>query len=185
MPRLVTLVALLTGFSFASAYADVESGPAVDEAAPKLKVYAVVGDVQDKDVDYVAHRKGKPTIYVFIQAKEWSRPMARYLRKLDETVSKTENAAIVAVWLTDDKEKTQAYLPRALMSLKLNATAYTLYANSKEGPDGWGINADAFLTTAVTNTGKVTATFAYLSVNETDVPKVTAAFQKALKPAPE
>jgi hypothetical protein len=184
MLRLAGIAVLLTGLSVTTASADVESGPAVDEAAPKLKVYAVVGDVQDKELDFVALRKGKPTIYVFIQAKEWSRPMARYLRKLDETVAKTENAAIVAVWLTDDKQKTKAYLPRAQMSLKLNATAYTLYANSQEGPDGWGINADAFLTTAVTNKGKVTATFAYLSVNETDVPKVTAAFQQALKPAP-
>ncbi|MBT4865993.1 MAG: hypothetical protein HON53_12880 [Planctomycetaceae bacterium] len=165
------------------ARADVESGPTVDEKVPALKVHAVVGPIEDKDVDYTAERKVKPTIYIFIQATEWSRPMARYLRKLDTTIGKTEGAAIVAVWLTDDKEKTRTYLPRAQMSLKMESTALALFPDSQTGPEGWGINADAFMTTVVTNKGRVAATFAYQSVNETDLPDVEKAFRKALKSA--
>jgi len=161
--------------------ADLESGPTVGEKVQPLKVYAVTGQVKQKSVDYSTHRKAKPTIYIFLQAKRFSRPMARFLRKLDETVQKTDGAYIVAVWLTDDKTKTKNYLPRADRSLKPEATAYTLYPNATVSPDGWGINSDADVTAVVANHGKVTAVFAYRSLNETDVPKVVKAFKKSLK----
>lgn len=42
------------------------------------------------------------------------------------------------------------------------------------------MNADAHVTAVVAGKGKVIARFGYLSVNETDAPKVRAAFKKAL-----
>ena len=52
------------------------------------------------------------------------RPMARFMRKLDETLLKeSEEVYIVAVWLTDDVDKTKGYLPRAQQSLKFQNTA--------------------------------------------------------------
>ncbi len=48
-------------------YADVPSGPAVGDKVPPLKVFAVTGAVGNKEVDYAAARKDKPTIYNFVQ----------------------------------------------------------------------------------------------------------------------
>jgi hypothetical protein len=182
MRRNLMVVAVWGLLAGAAARADVESGPAVDERTPALKVHAVVGTIENKDVDFVRERGQKPTIYVFIQAEHWSRPMARYLLKLDEAAGKTEGAAVVAVWLTGEREQTKTYLPRAQMSLKLQRTAYALHPDAQTGPDGWGINADAFLTAVVVHKGQVAATFAYLSVNETDAEKVEQALAAAVKP---
>src|SRR5262245_60157951 len=92
---------VMTALVAAPALADIESGPAVGDKVAALKVFAVVGEHENKDVDYAAERKDKPTIYVFIQADKWDRPMARFLRALDKGVKKeSEDAYIVAVWLT-------------------------------------------------------------------------------------
>ena len=111
-----------------------------------------------------------------------TRPLARFLKKLDEVVPKVgEDAAVVAVWLTDDPAKTKAYLPVAQDSLQLQVTALTCFTGDKEGPKGWGINADAHATAVVTARGKVAAVFGYRSVNETAVPEVRDALLKARK----
>ena len=51
---------------------------------PPLKVFDATGSYKDQEVDYTAERKDQPTIYIFIQADRWDRPMARFLKKLDE-----------------------------------------------------------------------------------------------------
>src|SRR4029077_2960581 len=135
---------------------DVDSGPEHGKKVPALKVFDATGNSQDKEVDYVAERKDKPTVYVFVQADKWDRPMARFLRKLDEIVLKeSQEAYVVAVWLTDDVDKTKAYLPRAQQSLKLQNTALTCFTGEKEGPKDWGINADAHLSAVVAHKGRV------------------------------
>jgi hypothetical protein len=159
---------------------DVASGPEKGKPAPALKVFDVTGPSKGKEVDYQAERKGRPTLYVFVRADAWDRPMARFLRGLDEAVQQEgEDVAVVAVWLTDDADKTKDYLPKAQQSLQFQQTALTCFTGPKDGPKGWGINADAHLTAAVVNKGKVAATFGYQSVNETNV----AAVRKALKKA--
>ena len=107
--------------------------------------------------------------------------MARFLRKLDEAVRKEGDTRIVAVWLTDDAEKTKKYLPVAQQSLQFERTALTCFTGGKDGPKGWGVNADAHLTAVVANKGKVAATFGFRSLNETDVPGVRDALKKARK----
>ena len=160
---------------------DVVSGPDRGKKVPPLKVFDATGPNQGKELDYVAERKDKPTVYVFVQADQWDRPMARFLRKLDEAVRKaSKDSHVVAVWLTEDPSKTKEYLPRAQQSLQLQATALTCFSGKKAGPDGWGINADAHLTVAVANKQNTTATFGYRSVNETDVPGVRDALKKAI-----
>jgi hypothetical protein len=160
---------------------DVVSGPDRGKKVPPLKVFDGTGPNQGKELDYAAERKHKPTVYVFVQADKWDRPMARFLRKLDEAVRKEhQDGYVVAVWLTDSPGKTKEYLPVAQQSLQLQATALTCFSGEKAGPGGWGINADAHLTAAVANKQKVTATFGYRCVNETDVPGVRDALQKAL-----
>src|SRR3954451_13924290 len=80
---------------------DVASGPTKADPVPALKVYDATGAHKDKEVDYPAERKEKPTVYVFIQSDKWTRPVARFVRTLDQAVKKeAEDAYLVAVWLT-------------------------------------------------------------------------------------
>ena len=148
--------------------ADVDSGPAVDNPTPEMKVYAVTGDVTDKEVDYTEQRDGKPTIWMFVPTDKWSRPVARLMRELDTNLKDvSDDAYIVAVWLTDDQFKTKDYLPRAQQSLKLGHTALTFYQGKPTGPADWGINPDADVTVVVTAGGKIKATWGFVSANET------------------
>src|SRR4051812_3057440 len=172
-----TLVVLLAPAAWAQ---DVASGPEKGGKVPALKVFDATGPHAGKEIDYAAEREGKPTAYVFVQADRWDRPMARFLKGLDEAVRKeSEDAAVVAVWLADDPDKAKGYLPVAQQSLQFQATALTCFTGGKAGPEGWGVNADAHLTAVVSGKGRVAAAFGYRSVNETDVPAVRDALKKA------
>ncbi|MEX2214257.1 MAG: hypothetical protein WD768_09035 [Phycisphaeraceae bacterium] len=163
------------------ASAEIDSGPKEGEKTPALKVSAVVGEIEDKEVDYVAERKGKPTIYVFVQADKFDRPIARYLKELDKVVSDIgKDAAVVAVWLSDDQDASKTYLPRMQKSIKLGNTALTVSVDGKAGPNDWVINDRAFVTTIVAKDNKVTARFSYQSLNDTDVPDVEKAIKKTV-----
>src|SRR5437868_6241718 len=145
---------------------DVSSGPDQGKKVPPLKIFDATGPNKDKEVDYAAERKEKPTIYIFIQADKWDRPMARFLRKLDEALQKEdEDSLLVAVWLTDDPEKIQEYLPVAQESLKLQKTVLACFTGDKGGPNDWSIHGDAHLTAVVATKGKVASTFGYRSIN--------------------
>jgi hypothetical protein len=160
--------------------ADLESGPEKGQAVPALKVQDVTGPNAGREIDVPAERKDKPTVYLFVVADKWDRPMARFLKGLDEAARKEgEDAAVVAVWLADDPGKAKEYLPVAQQSLQFQATALTCFTGGKAGPEGWGVNADAHLTAVVAGKGKVTAAFGHRSVNETDVPAVRDALKKA------
>ncbi len=160
---------------------ELATGPAAG-AVPELKVFDTTGPNTGSEVDYAADRKGKPTVYVFIAADKWDRPVARFLKVLDTEIAKdSDDAYLVAVWLTDDVEKTKTYLPKAQQSITLGRTALTCFTGDKSGPKDWNIHPDAHLTAVVSNDGKVVQNFGYRSVNETDVPAVREALQKALK----
>jgi hypothetical protein len=173
--RLLTvslLVLLLTGL----ARADVTSGPKEGEKVPTLKVYSVTGEPKDKEVDYAGLRKDNPTVYVFVSAKDFGRPMFRFLKKLDEDLG--DDGLVVAVWLTDDPDKSKEYLPK--ISQYFKSAALTVFG-STAGPKDWAINPDAHLTAVVAHKGKVVKSFGYMSLNETDVPEVIEALKKAIK----
>lgn len=175
----ICLLAML-GFVPGVATAQVASGPAAGTKVEPLKVVIAVGDNSGKESDLAEEQKGKPTVFVFVQADKWDRPVARFLRTLDMDLAKERtDVKIVAVWLTEDVMKSKDYLPKAQQSLKLTQTTWSVHPGEKGGPAGWGINADAHLTAIVVQENKVTASFGYRSVNETDVPAVI----KELKPA--
>jgi hypothetical protein len=175
------LLALPLLFVAAGRAEDLTSGPDKGAKVPELKVYDATGAHKDKDVDYAAERKDKPTVYLFINAEKFDRPMARFMRALDGDVKKdAEDAYVVATWLTGDADKTKEYLPKLQQSVPFEVTALAVFPD-KAGPKGWNINADAHLTAVVVNKGKVAATFGYQSLNETDAPKVSEALQKAIK----
>ncbi len=155
---------------------NVSSGPESGKVVPPLKVFDATGPYKGKDLDYAAEREEKPTVYAFVRADQWDRPMARFLRKLDDVVTQeNQDTAVVAVWLTADVDKTKAYLPAAQESLGFVNTSLTCFAGAKAGPKGWGINADARLTVVVARRGRVVKSFGYRSVNETDVRAVRKA----------
>jgi hypothetical protein len=161
---------------------DVVSGPEKGAKVPTLKVFDATGAHEGKEADYAIDRKDKPTVYLFIKAEKFDRPMNRFMKTLDGAIVKDfEGVYIVAVWLTGDADKTKEFLPKVQQSVRYEATALTLFAGTAEGPKGWNVNADAHLTAVVANKGKVAATFGYQSLNETDVPKVKEALGKAIK----
>jgi hypothetical protein len=105
------------------------------------------------------------------------------LKVLDTELAKSSDEVyVVAVWLTDDVEKTKAYLPKAQQSLNFQRTALTCYPGEKAaGPKDWNIHPDAHVTTVIAHDGKAVQNFGYRSLNETDVPAVKEALEKAIK----
>jgi hypothetical protein len=154
--------------------ADVVSGPKEGEKVAALTVFAVTGDPKEKDVDYADLRKDKPTVYIFVQADKWSRPMFRFVKRLDESVG--DAGLVVAVWLSDDADKSKEYLPK--ISQYFMGTALTVFPGDKAGPKDWGVNADAHLTAVVVRGAKVVKAIGYQSLNETDAPAVAEALRK-------
>ncbi|HJZ55862.1 MAG TPA: hypothetical protein VKE74_12915 [Gemmataceae bacterium] len=165
--------------------ADVESGPKPGEKVAALKAFGVAGPVENKEADFAAERKDAPTVYLFVQAEEGGlpvggRPLARFMKTLDGELAKADGPAAVAVWLGEKAiDKHKDYLPRFQMSLKLEKTQLAAFDGEKSGPNGWGINPDAHLTVVVAHKGKVVKSFAYTTVNETDVRAVMAELKKA------
>ena len=161
------------------ARADVDSGPAVGNATPELKVYAVTGDHADKEVTISTERAAKPTVWVFIPKDKFDRPMGRLIKDLDGKLGEITDAQLVAIWLTDDQFTTKEYLPKAQQSIKLERSALTFFQGDPAGPADWGINPDADVTVVVTGGGKVGATWGFVSVNETVAEKILTALKEA------
>jgi hypothetical protein len=162
-----------------------ESGPKAGEKVPALKAFGVVGTVEGKEADFAADRKDAPTVYVFVQAENGGipvggRPAARFMKVLDGEVAKLEGPTVVAVWLGDKSfDNHKDYLPKFNMSLKLEKTQLAAFNGDKSGPNNWAVNPDTHLTVVVVNKGKVVKSFAFTSVNETDVRSVIGELKKA------
>lgn len=175
----------LAVFTVPAARADVESGPKAGEKVPALKAFGVAGKVEGKDADFAAERKDAVTVFLFVSAEEGGlpvggRPLARFMKVLDGELAKTDAVEGVAIWLGDKAaDKHKDYLPKFQMSLKLEKTQLAVFDGDKSGPNMWGINPDAHLTVVVANKGKVVKSFAYTTVNETDVRAVMAEVKKA------
>jgi hypothetical protein len=175
-------VALMMAFTALVARADVDSGPKPGEKVPALKVFSVVGDEENKEIDAAKLRGKKPTIYLFVRADRLTRPIHRAMRTLDQEVDKLGGETrLFAIWLTDDKEKTKEYLPK----LKFDVTTLALHPDLTTGPEHWGINSDADLTVVVASEQKVVARFGFVSPNEKVAREVLAALRKVLKKSAE
>lgn len=178
MRYLIALVALF-GLVVAGR-ADVPSGPAVGKKLAALPVFAATGPQAGKDVNYVADRGDRLTVYVFI--REWDRPAARFLKALDAALhEESAQGLVVATWLTEDVEKTKAYLPLVQQSLKFEATPLTLFSGDRNGPNDWDLNPNSRVTVVVARGGTARARFGFGSLNETDIPPVRDAIRKAVK----
>jgi hypothetical protein len=170
------------------AHAADESGPKAGETVPALKVFGVTGTVEGKEADFAKDRKDAPTIYIFVQGTEGGipvggRPAARFMKELDTKIGDTsKETAIVAVWLGEKSfDKHKEYIPKFQMSLKLEKTSLAAFDGEKSGPNNWAVNSDTHLTVVIVNKGKVVKSFAFTSVNETDVKPVLEELKKTLK----
>src|SRR5215207_5772027 len=68
--------------------AQVESGPAANSKVEPLKVAVATGDDAGKNVDFADRRKKETTVFIFVQADKWDRPLARFLKVLDQELGK-------------------------------------------------------------------------------------------------
>ncbi len=170
MVRFLCLLSLV--LYSASAFADVTSGPTLGKAVEGFQVDVVVGDSAGKPFDPVADRGTKTTVYAFVPTDKWSRPCARFLKKLDSELGNVNDAKVVAVWLTADVQASKDYLPKAQQSLSFTKTDLTVFQGDAAGPGTWGVNTDADVTIVVVKDGKATATFGFVSVNDTVVEQV-------------
>jgi hypothetical protein len=178
MVRSLALAVLANLAIVAIVRADVMSGPAVGTEVTELTVYGVTGDVQNEDVDFVAHREGKPTLYCFVPHAKWTRQAARLLKALDGRITEVgDDAAVVVVWLTENPEETKEYVPRAQQSLQFENTSMAVCTDDPLGPIEWAVNLDAEVTAIVTVDGEVKKTFGFVSANDTVADDVLEAFE--------
>lgn len=183
-----TVLAVCAVFCFAPLAQADESGPKAGEKVPALKAYGIVGAVEGKEADFAAERKDAPTIYIFVQAMEGGlpvggRPAGRFMKELDKSLGDaSDKAHIVAVWLGEKAfDKHKEYIPKFQMSLKLEKSSLAAFDGEKSGPNNWAVNSDTHLTVVIANKGKVVKSFAFTSVNETDVNDVLEELKKAVK----
>ena len=181
--RCLLVVVLVASLAPRSGAQDISSGPEKGKAVPALKVYDATGAHKEKEVDYAAERKDKPTVYLLVRADKFDRPMNRFMKTLDDALVKDfKDVYVVAVWLTEDVDKTKEFLPRVQQSVGYQQTALTCFTgDAKDGPKDWNVNGDAHITAVLANKQKVAATFGYNTVNETDVKKVVEALKKAVE----
>jgi len=176
MPTKRLFAAALLGVFIASpARAQLSSGPDVGSSVAPLRLAVITGTDAGQEFNVTERRGAMPTIYIFIQADKWDRPIARFLRTLDDELRKDRSdVAVIVAWLTDDVEGAKEYLPKAQQSIQLSQTSLAVYAGDKSGPPGWGIHPSAHLTAIIAVDGRVVASFGYRSLNETNVPEVLA-----------
>lgn len=171
--RGLPVLLLLTSLVFA----DVPSGPPVGQPVKPFSVESVVGESAGQSVNFTESRTRKPTIYAFVPQEKWSRPCARFLKKLDQEIAAISEAHVVAIWLTSDQTATREYLPRAQQSLKFERTTLAVFPDGSGGPAEWGINTDADISIVVVKDDQVVTTFGFVSVNETVVESVVKTLQ--------
>ena len=169
-------IGFVFGLVALTALADVESGPKAGGEATPFKTFVVI-DAESKDVgkesEIVKERAKLPTLYVFVNADKFTRPAARFLKKLDDKADTIgDKAAVVVVWVHGDVAKAKEYLPKLQKSLSFTRTALTAFEGDAAGPKGWALNTDAAVTAVIVVEGKIKKTFAYDSLNDTDAVKV-------------
>ena len=152
------------------------------QAVSKLESVVCVGDQVGEKAELAQARGKNPTIYFFIQAEHWDRPIARLLRELDIKVKDgISDGRIVAVWLSNNEvDRFKEHLPRVQQSLKLAMTTYAVWPGDPFGPAAWNINRDDHVTIVTARDGKIIGRHAYKSTNEGDAAKILADF-----PAPK
>ncbi len=182
--RLSQAIAAFFGLMLATSivWADVESGPPVDQLLTALKVQTVTNGQPGEVMDIAAQRGDQPTVYVFLPAARFDRPAGRFIKTLDTAMQKRQmlhpTLQVVLVWMVDDATIGATRVSAIQGSLQLNASQWTVWKDGATSPDGWAVNDRASVTVVIVDKKKVTATFGYDSINDTVVPMIDAAVAK-------
>ncbi len=155
----------------------VFSGPQPGEKLGSFKAHAVFGPESGKEIELAT--TGKPTLLIFVH--EVTRPAFQLIRPVDHYATSLSKMGLDThfVWLTADKSKTEQFLQTAKKSLSLKSPV-AISSDGIEGPGSYGLNRKVTLTILVGKDQKVTANFAIVQPNETDVPKVVEAVAKLM-----
>ena len=107
-PIIVATCVVLSGV--VTVQAQLKSGPAVDAEVTGFKVHALTGEFSEKDkakdVDFQQERQDKTTIYLFVAADKFDRPLGRYFKTLDQALVKGANETDVRAVVATLKPKT-------------------------------------------------------------------------------
>lgn len=153
---------------------------AIGATVKPLNIELLQSDGSYTQINAAMAATDKPIVYLLVPAARWDRPVARFLKTLDDKLSGySAMAEIRAVWLSADLDATKEYLPRVQQSLQLQKSGLGVFADA-EGPDGWQLGGDVQMVAIVVHRGKIAARFSFGSVNETDVPQVGEAIAKSL-----
>ena len=175
------LVALLAPLPLLSPPEGIFSGPQKGEKTPPFKVLDLNGPNQGKEIDYITAWKGAPTVLCFIH--ELTRPSAQLFRRLDEYGARNKDALkTLFVSLTEDVQKSERGLPATIKSLQMKSIV-SVSLDGKEGPGSYGLNKEVLLTIIIARENSVVASWAIVSPNETDFPRIQAVLDKLLEPA--
>ena len=157
---------------------DVSTGTPVGKTVPLLEAMVCVGENDGQKVELTAKSGKNPTLYFFIQAEHWDRPVARLLRELDQNIkSGVTDGTLVAVWLSNNEvERFREHLPRVQQSLKLAMTIYTVWPGDPFGPPAWAINRDDHVTIITAKDGKTLGRYSFKSTNEGDAKRILKDF---------
>lgn len=161
-----------------------DPGPKAGAAVPKLPALVVTDKVAEKETDLAGERKEEPTVYVFVNADhfkdsniQYSRPVHRFVKTLDDKMADVTGAKIVAVWVGGDGDKNKEYIPK--VSKYYANTTLAVSSADGNGPKDWGLTNTTLVTAVLAHKGKVVKAWALDSVNETDVKPVEEALKKA------
>jgi hypothetical protein len=158
------------------------SGPAVGDKLAEFKAHAFSGADAGKEFKFLEKTKGAPTLVIFMHAateNAITRPGLQFLRPVDKHAAANTKLATQIVWVTGDKEKTEAFLKRAEQSLNLQSPV-SICLEGKDGPAAYGLNDKVSITVLIAKEGKVVANFALVDPNAKDSAKVIAAMAKVL-----
>jgi hypothetical protein len=165
------------------------SGPQVGDKLPDFKAHAHSGGDAGKEFKLHEKIKGGPSLIIFMHGPSEigiTRPGLQFLKPVDKYAGEQEKLASHVVWITGDKEKTEAFLKRAENALTLKSPISICLEGGKEGPSTYGLNDKVQITVLVAKDNKVVANFALTDPNAKDSTRVIAAVAKVLgKEAPK
>lgn len=160
---------------------EVNAGPETGKPVPSLKAVQIIGDHQDKTLDWSEESKNQPTFFVFVRSDKWDRPVARIIKDLDTAVNELRKEEpkvhICIIWISKDVEKAKEYLPRAQQSIKLQVSSWNHFIGEVYDITGWQLSGDGALNFVITKDGKTTWGKGYVNPNENIAGKVIQAFK--------
>ncbi len=178
---MLTFMCVIATFVFAGD--SFPSGPQVGDKLPDFKLQGHFGPAAGKEIQLHATIKAGPTLLIFMHGPSENgitRPGLQFIRPVDKYAAEQDKLSTQIVWITGDKEKTEAFLKRAENSLALKSPVSICLDGGKAGPATYGLNDKVQITVLVAKDNKVVANFALTDPNANDSAKVIAAVAKLL-----